>query len=338
MTKQTIKLGTPPKGSDGDTTRVGFEKANDNFDELYARAQTKLTKPVSGAGTVALTASEALSGIIDLTGALTGARVVTVPADPPQAYTVRNSTTGTFSLTFQTASGTGVVLKPGQSSIVFSDGANIVDPVATGAPGRLIGIRVLTSSGTYTPTPGTNSILVEVQGAGGAGGGAAATGAGQFAGGSGGAAGAYAKSYLQSGFAGVPYVVGAGGVGVAGSAGGTGGSSSFGSLILAWGGSGGLSAPAASGVNLSSSAGGTASGGNICNVTGNSAGWILVNSLGTIMSSGGVAMLGAGGAPSVPSAPGGYGGGGGSLANAQNAAAAAGCAGAQGVIVIWEFA
>ncbi|WP_331708665.1 tail fiber domain-containing protein [Pandoraea sputorum] len=127
MTKQTINLGTPPAGTDGDTTRSGFTKANANFDELFARAQSKLTKAVPGAGTVALTPAEALAGIIDLTGALTGARVVTVPAEPPQAYTVRNSTTGAFSLTFQTSSGSGVVLKQGQSSLLFSDGVNIVD-------------------------------------------------------------------------------------------------------------------------------------------------------------------------------------------------------------------
>lgn len=35
MARQTINLGTPPSGTDGDTTRVGFTKANANFTELY---------------------------------------------------------------------------------------------------------------------------------------------------------------------------------------------------------------------------------------------------------------------------------------------------------------
>lgn len=36
MAKQTISLGTPPSGTDGDTNRTAFEKCNTNFDELYS--------------------------------------------------------------------------------------------------------------------------------------------------------------------------------------------------------------------------------------------------------------------------------------------------------------
>jgi hypothetical protein len=36
MAKQTINLGTAPNGADGDTTRTGFDKANQNFTDLYA--------------------------------------------------------------------------------------------------------------------------------------------------------------------------------------------------------------------------------------------------------------------------------------------------------------
>ena len=46
-----------------------------------------------------------------------------------------------------------------------------------GRTGVLIGVRVFTSSGTYIPSPGTNRVLVEVQGGGGGGGGVAATSA-----------------------------------------------------------------------------------------------------------------------------------------------------------------
>ncbi|WP_087686813.1 tail fiber domain-containing protein [Pandoraea sp. PE-S2R-1] len=138
MTKQTINLGTPPKGSDGDTTRAGFGKANDNFNELFARAQGKLAKDVSGpAGTVALTDAEALNGSLTFAGAITGDRVVTVPANPPQLYIVRNGTSGAFSLTFKTVGGTGVAVKGGQQLVVFSDGVNIVDWVG----GQLGGLQ-----------------------------------------------------------------------------------------------------------------------------------------------------------------------------------------------------
>ncbi|AHN77411.1 hypothetical protein DA70_09555 [Pandoraea pnomenusa] len=155
MTKQTINLGTPPEGKDGDTARSGFTKVNMNFDELYARAQGKLPKGVGGpAGTIALTAAEALCGVIDLTGQLTGARVVTVPADPPQMYVVRNSTTGAFSLTFQTDTGTGAVIKAGASSILYCDGKDIVDPY-----GAAIGALQTGLSNANTSIAATNANL-----------------------------------------------------------------------------------------------------------------------------------------------------------------------------------
>lgn len=130
MTKQTINLGTPPEGKDGDTARSGFTKVNMNFDELYARVQGKLSKDVGGAGTLALTSDEAINGVIDMTGVLTGNRVVTVPPSPAQAWAIRNSTSGAFSLTFQTSTGTGIQLAAGRSTVVFSDGTNIVEPLA----------------------------------------------------------------------------------------------------------------------------------------------------------------------------------------------------------------
>lgn len=147
MAKQIIELGTAPKGTDGDTTRSGFTKVNSNFDELYARAQSKLEKDVGGAaGIIALTDAEALSGIIDFTGALTGARVVTVPPEPAQPYVLRNSTTGSFSLTFKTSSGSGVIVKSGASAIVYSDGTNIVDPFGASVTSLQAGIDAANAS------------------------------------------------------------------------------------------------------------------------------------------------------------------------------------------------
>lgn len=127
MAKQTIGLGTPPAGTDGDTVRTGFDKANKNFDELYTRTQGRLVKSTAGgAGTVALSAAEALNGTIALTGTITGNKVVTVPATPTMAWLVTNSTTGNFSVTFRSASGVGVVVPQGVTMQLFSDGTNVV--------------------------------------------------------------------------------------------------------------------------------------------------------------------------------------------------------------------
>lgn len=127
MAKQTINLGYPPKGDGGDDSRTGFTKANANFDELYAKAQSQLVKDVGGAGVIVLSAQEALTGIMYLYGALTGNREVAVPDSVPQTWIVVNATTGPFTLRFRTVSGTGPVLAAGSSVVVFSDGGNVSD-------------------------------------------------------------------------------------------------------------------------------------------------------------------------------------------------------------------
>ena len=48
MAKQTINVGTVADDGTGDTLRDAFDKANDNFTELYARDAADLT---SGAAT-----------------------------------------------------------------------------------------------------------------------------------------------------------------------------------------------------------------------------------------------------------------------------------------------
>lgn len=339
MTKQTINLGTAPAGSDGDTTRSGFTKVNQNFDELYLRVQGKLTKDVSGGGTIALTAAEALNGLIDLTGVLTGARVVTVPAAPQQMYFVRNSTTGNFTVKFQTESGTGVSIGAGQIATVISDGANIVDPL-TAVVGRFIGVKIFTSSGTYTPTPGTQRVLVEVQGAGGAGGGSAATGAGQFSGGGSGGAGGYAKQLLATGFLGASVVVGAAGVGGQGSAGGNGGSSSFGAISASGGTGGGTGGVTTSTTVGFGGAGGTATGGFISIPGGPGSNSIISAVSASTLVNGGSSVLGTGGRGVSGSAAlpgGGYGGGGSGASYGPSNAAAAGGNGAPGVVIVWEY-
>src|SRR5262249_48026374 len=68
--------------------------------------------------------------------------------------------------------------------------------------GALINVQTFAVAGTYTytPTVGTQKIMVEVLGGGGSGGSVGATNSTQSAGAGGGGSGAYAKSYLTSGF------------------------------------------------------------------------------------------------------------------------------------------
>lgn len=106
--------------------------------------------------------------------------------------------------------------------------------------GTLLNTRVFTTTQVYTPTVGTKLVDVEVQGAGGGGSGTPATGATTTAQGANGAAGAYSRKRISSAFSGVTITVGVGGTTGAGVVGGVGGASSFGSLVSAAGGGGGL--------------------------------------------------------------------------------------------------
>ena len=212
-----------------------------------------------------------------------------------------------------------------------------------GNAGRLINVQVFAAAGTstYTPTVGTNSVVVEVQGGGASGGGAAATGATQSSAGTPGTSGSYGKGRFTSAFAGVTVTVGAGGVaGAAGASGNNGGSSSFGALLTAPGGNlgtfGVASTPPFAGFVVAAPA--VATGGTIINVQGSQGVIALVLTASTASNSqGGSSVFGPGltgnGVAAVSPGTGGPG-----AANTQSLAAAAGGAGKSGIVVVWEYA
>lgn len=215
-------------------------------------------------------------------------------------------------------------------------GAGWTNPSA----GRLLNIAVFTSSGVYTPTPGTNYIEVIVIGGGASGGSASSTSAGQYGAAGGGGGGGCASSRLTSGTSTTSVVVGVGGAAGAGAAGGT---SSFGTVIASGGAAGSGSPASTSPVVLAGGAGGTASGGNLFNGRGSQgASGIAFGTLNLTSGSGGSSVLSAGGGGSSSSAPGGngspgYGGGGGGASSANGSAAQNGGAGGNGVVIIREY-
>ena len=108
----------------------------------------------------------------------------------------------------------------------------IKNAVQANASGRLLNVRIFTTTDIYTPTTGTQSIIVDVIG----GGGATTPSASQRSCGGGGSAGAYARARLTTGFAGVTVTIGSGGAGISAAAGNSGGTTTFGSIISASGG------------------------------------------------------------------------------------------------------
>lgn len=217
--------------------------------------------------------------------------------------------------------------------------------------GRLINIQTFTTPGTFTysPTAGTKSVIVEVQGGGGAGGGVGAAAAGQISIAPGGNAGAYAKSRITAGFSGASIVVGSGGGGRTGLSGLSGGASSFGGLVTAPGGPGGILYAGSSlqaVININSAVQTIASGGNIINASGgHGAPAMASQGAGGGSGNGGDSLFGAG-AVGVPVVSGSFfngsssscAGAAGSGASSTNGTGPAGGGnGATGIVIVWEY-
>jgi len=99
--------------------------ANAGFDALDQALCGLLTKALADADAT-LTATEALTAIyLRVTGTLTAARTITVPANR-KPLMVENATTGSFAVTIKTPSGAGVTINAGLRKILYCDGTDMV--------------------------------------------------------------------------------------------------------------------------------------------------------------------------------------------------------------------
>lgn len=161
--------------------------------------------------------------------------------------------------------------------VLTTDGISAASWQPTGASafGPVV-IRTFTTSGTYTPTVGMISCVIEVVGGGGGGGGLVNNALSTAAGGGG--SGGYSRGAFSAATIGASKAVtiGAGGAGgtTAGSDGSTGGTTSVGALIQATGGLGGQGQSAASGSVVTFRSGGSAGIGSLgdVNLSGNAGG------------------------------------------------------------------
>jgi hypothetical protein len=203
--------------------------------------------------------------------------------------------------------------------------------------GRLLNVQVFTSSGTYTPTSGTNKVIVEVQAPGGGGGGVAASSTGQNAIAQAGSGGSYAEIYWASPASTTVTIGAVGSAGAAGiNAGGTGGATSVGSVVSCPGGVGGAgSAGQASGFTQNGAAAPancTISGATVIrNVAGaTSAPVTNMSSAAAYPVKGGYAAMGY-------NTNGGNGSGGDGAAIPASTGAAAGITGVGGKVIFYEY-
>lgn len=214
---------------------------------------------------------------------------------------------------------------------------------AEAMPGRLLAVRYLTGSGTYTPTAGAASYIAEGVGGGAAGGGCFATSSGQLAGGSGGGSGAFFR-HSSTSMTPVSYSCGAGGVGSAGGSGGDGGDTTFGP-VTAPGGKGGVEGANlpihSTSMAIPTPAAAASTGASLINAAGTSGLVGLAIGQQWFGGAGASSPLGVGGGTTyagIAAAPGtGFGAGGAGACAIGPAPSLAGASGAPGGIVVYEY-
>ena len=69
--------------------------------------------------------SNARNIVLVFTGAITGNQIVTIPDTIQKYYVLYNNTSGAFTVTFKTVSGTGITLTQGKYCLAYSDGTNV---------------------------------------------------------------------------------------------------------------------------------------------------------------------------------------------------------------------
>lgn len=200
--------------------------------------------------------------------------------------------------------------------------------------------QIFSASGTYTPSTGMLYCLVQLVGGGGGGGGC--TNGGNFTG-AGGGAGGYSQELMTAATVGASQTVTIGAAGSAGntsgSDGGAGGTTSFGALLQATGGAGGVG-----GSTIGSKAGGAGGVGSNGDVNtagqGGSAGQGNATNNYSFSGAGGNSYFGGGGdgkATNATGTDGSAGGGGGGGHSGNGTTSRAGGAGGAGYMVITEW-
>src|SRR5210317_848697 len=128
--KLTVQATGENSGTWGQITNTNLlilEQAIGGYDAVALNATTGATLTFSNGAL-----SNGKNQVIRLTGTITSNVNVVIPDGIEKTYLIENATTGAFTVTFKTSSGTGATWSTTDKGykIVYSDGTNIVDITA----------------------------------------------------------------------------------------------------------------------------------------------------------------------------------------------------------------
>ena len=154
--KLTVQATGENSGTWGQITNTNLlilEQAIGGYDAVGLNATTGATLTFSNG-----VLSNGKNQVLKLTGTITSAVNVIIPDSIEKTYIVENATTGAFTVTFKTTSGTGATWTATNKGykILYSDGTNIVD-ISTDLGD--INVGIVTSEGitaTGNIVPGAN--------------------------------------------------------------------------------------------------------------------------------------------------------------------------------------
>ena len=147
----------------GENSGTWGDKTNTNLNLIQqAIAGYQAVSIAGGAQTTTLamsnaTISNARNMVIEFTGAITGNQIVQIPDGLEKFYILKNSTTGAFTVTFKTQSGTGITLTQGKLTACYSDGTNINTVDLTTLQGTISGSQI--ASATITSSNIANNAI-----------------------------------------------------------------------------------------------------------------------------------------------------------------------------------
>jgi len=155
----------------GENAGTWGDKTNTNLSMVQAAVASYVEKSIAGgAATTTLTITDgdatestsvARSAIIKLTGTISGNQIVTVPDSLEKTFIVVNGTSGSHTVQFKTASGSGVTFSTADkgSKFLFADGTNINEIISSSIPAD----NITTGDAASSFATSSGAVLIDSQ-------------------------------------------------------------------------------------------------------------------------------------------------------------------------------